>query len=232
MEERLNKFLATSGVCSRRKADEYIQDGRVVVNGKIITEMGYKVKPEDLVEVDGKSIRNTQEKVYIKLNKPVGYVSTAKEQFCRPCVTDLVKSSVRLYPVGRLDMYSEGLILLTNDGDFVNKVIHPTKHVSKTYEVTLTCDITDKDIDVLSSGVDIGGYVTKRAIVTRLQNNIIEIVLFEGKNRQIRKMCEALGYKIQKLKRTKIGVLELGSLKCGKYEVLSKEDVDKIFKWE
>lgn len=230
MEERLNKFLANSGVCSRRKADEYIERGRVSVNGKVVAEMGYKVKTEDVVKVDNKVVQTYFEKVYIKLNKPVGYVSTAKEQFSRPCVKDLVKTSARLYPVGRLDMYSEGLIILTNDGDFVNRVIHPTRHVSKTYEVVLTKAISDADIDSLRKGVDIGGYITKQALVKRLASDKVEIVLFEGKNRQIRKMCEVLGYKIKQLKRIKIGELELGSLKSGKYEVLSLEEVKKVFK--
>lgn len=230
MEERLNKFLANSGVCSRRKADEYIERGRVSVNGKVVAEMGYKVKTEDVVKVDNKVVQTYSEKVYIKLNKPVGYVSTAKEQFSRPCVMDLVKISARLYPVGRLDMYSEGLIILTNDGDFVNRVIHPTRHVSKTYEVVLTKAISDADIDSLRKGVDIGGYITKQALVKRLASDKVEIVLFEGKNRQIRKMCEVLGYKIKQLKRIKIGELELGSLKSGKYEVLSLEEVKKVFK--
>lgn len=230
MEERLNKFLANNGVCSRRKADEYIECGRVSVNGRVITEMGYKVTNEDVVKVDDKVIQTYLEKVYVKLNKPIGYVSTSKEQFGRPCVMDLVKTNTRLYPVGRLDMYSEGMLLLTNDGDFVNRVIHPTSHVRKTYEVTLTKDILDHDIESLRSGVDIGGYITKQALVKRIANDKVEIVLFEGKNRQIRRMCEALGYKIKNLKRTKIGELELGCLKSGKYEVLSLDEVDKVFK--
>lgn len=229
LEERLNKFLANNGICSRRKADEYIAKGRVCVNGKIVTEMGYKVAVDDVVVVDQKVVEAKLKKVYIKLNKPTGYVSTSKEQFGRPCVLDLVKESIRLYPVGRLDMYSEGLILLTNDGELVNRVIHPTSHVSKTYEVTLTKEILDNDIDKLKNGVDIGGYVTKHAIVKRIARDKVEIVLFEGKNRQIRKMCETLGYKIQRLKRTKIGKLELGHLKSGKYEVISIEEINKIF---
>lgn len=230
MEERLNKFLSESGVCSRRKADEYIECGKVSVNGNVVTELGFKVNENDIVQVDGKKIAKVSEKVYIKLNKPTGYVSTVSEQFGRPCVVDLVKSNVRLYPVGRLDMYSEGLIILTNDGDFVNKVIHPTQHVKKTYEVTLTTKISDEDVKKLQNGIDIGGYVTKKALVNRINGNTIEIIINEGKNRQIRKMCEALGYKVAKLKRVKIGELTLGELKPGEYERLSMEKVKDIFK--
>lgn len=230
MEERLNKFLSESGVCSRRKADEYIECGKVSVNGNVVTELGFKVNENDIVQVDGKKIAKVSEKVYIKLNKPTGYVSTVSEQFGRPCVVDIVKSNVRLYPVGRLDMYSEGLIILTNDGDFVNKVIHPTQHVKKTYEVTLTTRISDEDMKKLQNGIDIGGYVTKKALVNRINGNTIEIIINEGKNRQIRKMCEALGYKVAKLKRIKIGELTLGELKSGEYERLSLEKVKDIFK--
>ena len=230
MEERLNKFLSRSGVCSRRKADEYIEAGRVSVNGNIVRELGVKVKDTDVIAVDKNEVAKTEEKIYIKLNKPVGFVSTAKEQFGRPCVTDLVKSTVRLYPVGRLDMFSEGLIILTNDGDFVNKVIHPTQHVKKTYEVTLSTKISENDIESLKNGIDIGGYITKEAFVNKIKDNVIEIIISEGKNRQIRKMCEALGYKVVKLKRTKIGQLSLGSLKSGEYERLDERDIRKIFK--
>lgn len=230
MEERLNKFLANNGVCSRRKADEYIESGRVSINGVVVTELGTKVTEKDKVWVDGKEITDDSQKMYVKLNKPTGVVSTAKEQFGRQCVTDLVDAKVRLYPVGRLDMYSEGLILLTNDGEFANRITHPRSHVSKTYEVTLTQEVLDEDIEKLKSGVDIGGYVTKKAEVTRLDENVLKIVIYEGKNRQIRKMCEVTGYKVKKLKRIKIGELELGNLKIGKYEFLSMDDIEKIFK--
>jgi len=230
LEERLNKFLSRSGVCSRRKADEYIESGRASANGNIVRELGVKVKDTDVIAVDKNEVDKTEEKIYIKLNKPVGFVSTAKEQFGRPCVTDLVKITVRLYPVGRLDMFSEGLIILTNDGDFVNKVIHPTQHVKKTYEVTLSTKISENDIESLKNGIDIGGYITKEAFVNKIKDNVIEIIISEGKNRQIRKMCEALGYKVVKLKRTKIGQLSLGSLKPGEYERLDERDIKKIFK--
>ncbi|MBR6529463.1 MAG: rRNA pseudouridine synthase, partial [Firmicutes bacterium] len=161
MEEiRINKYIASSGVCSRRKAEEYILAGKVLVNGVVNTELGYKVKEEDIVVVDGKQISLEENKVYIMLNKPKGYVTTSKEQFGRPSVLDLVKVEERVYPVGRLDMDSEGLLILTNDGEFSNNVIHPTKHISKKYEVVLKENITEVSIKKLENGVDIGGYVT------------------------------------------------------------------------
>lgn len=229
MEERLNKYLASNGICSRRSADEIIKQGKVKVNGNIVQTLGTKVNDTDIVEVDNMIVKTVKARIYIALNKPVGYVTTANEQFGRPCVTDIVNVGERIYPVGRLDMYSEGLILLTNDGEFVNRVIHPSHHISKTYEVLLNKEIMDKDISTLITGVDIGGYVTKEAKVIRLSNDLIQITIFEGKNRQIRKMCEMLGYKVKRLRRIKIGKLELGSLKCGKYKILSSREIEKIF---
>lgn len=229
MEKRLNKYIAECGICSRRKADEYIQQGRVKVNNQVVTELGYKVKEKDIVKVDGKIASIQQIKKYFMINKPIGYVSTVKEQFNRPCVTDLVNENIRVYPVGRLDMYSEGLLLLTNDGEFVNKIIHPRQHMSKTYFVKLTDSIADKDIDKLKNGIDIGDYVTKKANVKRVGDSEIEITIYEGKNRQIRKMCEVLGYKIAKLKRVAIGNLKLGNLKTGKYTELSEKEINLIF---
>lgn len=229
MEERLNKFIASCGVCSRRKADEYIQKGVVTINGVVVTELGTKVKKEDIVCVDGKEISQMLDKKYILINKPAGYVTTAKEQFNRPCVMDLIKEETRVYPVGRLDMFSEGMLILTNDGDFVNKIIHPKEHVCKTYEVELNKAIDRNTISQLASGVEIGGYITKQAEVIRLDDYNIKITIYEGKNRQIRKMCEALGYKVRKLKRISIGNLELGNLKSGEYRYLNEVEIKKIF---
>jgi len=229
VEERLNKFIASCGVCSRRKADEYIQKGLVTVNGVAVTELGTKITMEDSVCVNGKEITENSEKKYILINKPAGYVTTAKEQFNRPCVMDLIKERTRVYPVGRLDMFSEGMLILTNDGDFVNKIIHPKEHVCKTYEVELNKPIDNNDIINLEFGVDIGGYITKQAEVSKLGDCTIKITIYEGKNRQIRKMCVALGYKVRKLKRTSIGKLELGSMKSGEYRYLTELEINKIF---
>ena len=197
---RINKYIASSGVCSRREAEKYILDGKVKVNGQVVSELSTKICSQDKVELDRKQISLEEEKVYIMLNKPRGYVTTSKEQFGRPSVLDLVNIKQRVYPVGRLDMDSQGLLILTNDGEFTNNIIHPTKHIKKEYEVKLSYDISDEDIIKLEQGVDIGDYITRPAIVKRVSNNQILITISEGKNRQIRKMCEAIGNKVKFLK--------------------------------
>ena len=230
MEEiRINKYIASSGVCSRRKAEEYILAGKVLVNGVVNTELGYKVKEEDIVVVDGKQISLEENKVYIMLNKPKGYVTTSKEQFGRPSVLDIVKVEERVYPVGRLDMDSEGLLILTNDGEFSNNVIHPTKHISKKYEVVLKENITETAIKKLESGVDIGGYVTRPAKVEKVTDKKILITIGEGKNRQVRRMIESVDNKVLNLKRIAIGGLKLDKLKSGEYIKLDEKLINKIF---
>lgn len=230
MEEiRINKYIANSGVCSRRKAEEYIQEGKVLINGSVNTELGYKVKAGDIVIVNGKQISLEKNKVYIMLNKPKGYVTTSKEQFGRPSVLDIVKVEERVYPVGRLDMDSEGLLILTNDGDFSNNIIHPTKHISKKYEVILKENITETAIKKLENGVDIGGYVTRPAKVEKVSDKKILITIGEGKNRQVRRMVEAVDNKVLNLKRIAIGGLKLDKLKSGEYIMLDKKLVSKIF---
>lgn len=226
---RLNKYIASTGICSRRKAEEYIVSGKVSINGKIINELGTQVQSSDVVCIDGKRIYVEERKVYIMLNKPKGYVTTAKEQFDRKSVLDIVKTKERVYPVGRLDMDSEGLLLLTNDGDFSNNIIHPTKHIAKKYEVILKSKITLSAIKSLENGVDIGDYVTRPAIVEKITDNKIHITISEGKNRQVRRMCEAVENKVINLKRIAIGSLTLGTLKSGEYVFLNKEEVEKIF---
>lgn len=230
MEEiRINKYIANSGVCSRRKAEEYILAGKVLVNGVVNTELGYKVKETDVVVVDGKQISLESNKVYIMLNKPKGYVTTSKEQFGRPSVLDIVKVDERVYPVGRLDMDSEGLLILTNDGEFSNNVIHPTKHISKKYEVVLKGSITELAINKLEAGVDIGGYVTRPAKVEKVTDKKILITIGEGKNRQVRRMIEVVDNKVLNLKRIAIGGLKLDKLKTGEYIALNEKQVNKIF---
>ena len=230
MEEiRINKYIASSGVCSRRKAEEYILAGKVLVNGVVNTELGYKVKEEDIVVVDGKQISLEENKVYIMLNKPKGYVTTSQEQFGRPSVLDIVKVEERVYPVGRLDMDSEGLLILTNDGEFSNNVIHPTKHISKKYEVVLKENITETAIKKLESGVDIGGYVTRPAKVEKVTDKKILITIGEGKNRQVRRMIETVDNKVLNLKRIAIGGLKLDKLKSGEYIKLDEKLINKIF---
>ena len=199
MEERLQKYLAQAGVASRRKCEEYIEQGRVKVNGKTITELGTKVNPEtDKVEFDNKLIsKQNEEYTYILLNKPIDYVTTVKDQFNRNTVLDLVKVNKRLVPVGRLDMFTSGALILTDDGDFVYKITHPKHEITKTYTVTLKGIVTKEDVKKLENGVDIGDFTTSKARVKILKTDEetnksrLEITIHEGKNRQIRKIGRA-----------------------------------------
>ena len=236
MEEiRLQKFLANSGVCSRRAAEQLIVDGKVLVNGKVVTELGTKVNPEfDEVICNGKSVKLVDKHVYILLNKPIGYVTTVKEQFGRPTVMDLVKNAgVGLVPVGRLDMYTSGALILTNDGDFVYKVTHPKNEIEKTYNVTLKGKVLEQDIEQLKNGVKIDNdYITKPAKVKILkideEKDIsrIQIIIHEGKNRQVRKMCEAINKKVLALHRSKIGKIDVKDLKLGQWKLLSLKEIE------
>lgn len=228
-EIRINKYIAECGICSRRSAEKYIKSSKVKINGHVVTNLSTKVSSKDIVEVCGKVIKLEENKIYIMLNKPKGYVTTSKEQFNRPCVLDLIKETTRVFPVGRLDMDSEGLLLLTNDGEFMNNIIHPKKHIAKTYNVKLKDDISNEDILKLQTGVDIGGYVTKTADVIKLGNKNIQMTIYEGKNRQIRRMCESVNNKVINLKRIAIGNLKLNNLECGKYILLDLDDIKKIF---
>ena len=236
MEEiRLQKYMANSGIASRRKCEEYIMQGKVKVNGKIITELGVKVIPEkDQIEFEGKKIKNEENNVYILLNKPIGYVTTTNDQFGRDDVLDLVKVKERIVPVGRLDMYTSGALILTNDGDFVYKVTHPKHEINKTYTVTLKGIITKEEVIKLQEGIDIGDYVTKPAKVKILktdnekQISRLEIVIHEGKNRQVRRMCEALGKKVLALHRTKIGEISVKDIPLGKWRKLNKIEIKKL----
>ena len=228
---RLNKYIAEAGICSRRMADSLIDDKKVKVNGVLVTEKGITIdKDKDVVEVNGNTVKPESRKVYILLNKPVGYVTTVKEQFNRPCVTDLIKENIRVYPVGRLDMDTSGLLILTNDGAFTNKITHPKNRIYNTYEVETINDITNEDIIKLKKGVEIDGYVTAPAKVKRISNRKLEISICEGKNRQVRKMLEAVDNKVVKLNRIKIGGLYLRKLKSGEYMYVSKEFIEKVFK--
>lgn len=235
MEERLQKYLANCGIASRRKCEELISDGKVEVNGKIVTELGTKVSEQDIVKYNGKKVTPIEEKVYILLNKPIGYVTTAKDQFGRDTVLDLVKINKRIVPVGRLDMYTSGALILTNDGEFVNKLTHPKNEINKTYNATVSGLISKQDIKVLEDGVIIDeDYKTKPAKAKILkideEKNIsrIQITIHEGKNRQVRKMCEAIGKKVLALHRCKIGNIDVKSLKLGEWRYLSKKEVDLL----
>ena len=240
MEEvRLQKFLANQGVCSRRKAEEYITNGAVKVNGKVVTELGTKINPEiDVVEFDEKKVEKVEQHVYILLNKPIGYVTTVKDQFDRPTVLDLVKTKEKVIPVGRLDMYTSGALLLTNDGEFVNKITHPKNEVEKTYTVTVKGIVNNDDVEKLENGVEIPmddeTFVTGKAKVkilkTEEEKNFsrLQITIHEGKNREVRKMCEAIGRKVLALHRRKIGNLDVKSLKIGQWRYLSDYEIKKL----
>ncbi len=235
---RLQKFLADCGIASRRKCEELIESGRVKVNGKTV-ELGFKVDPEkDKVEFDGKLVSNTKKEfTYILLNKPIGVVTTADDQFDRETVLDLVKVKPRVVPVGRLDMYTSGALILTDDGDFVYKVTHPKHEINKTYTVTLVGIVSPEDIEKLRQGVVIDGDYTTKPAKARImkideQKNIsrVEITIHEGKNRQVRKMCEAIGKKVLALHRAKIGNLGVKDLKLGTWRYMTKREVEEILK--
>lgn len=240
MEERLQKFLANQGICSRRKAEEEILQGKVKVNGQVVTELGTKIDSEkDEICYEDKPVSNQVEKVYILLNKPIGYVTTVKDQFNRPTVMELLKEHGKLIktavvPVGRLDMYTSGALILSNDGDFVYKVTHPKHEITKTYQVTVKGSITETEVEQLKQGVDIGEYVTKPAQVRIMKIDVeknisrLEITIHEGKNRQVRRMCEAVGRKVLALHRSKIGNLNVKDLKLGQWRYLKKQEVDNL----
>lgn len=236
MEEiRLQKYLADCGIASRRKCEEYIVQGKVKVNGKIIKELGTKVNPEtDKVQFEDRNVVEDKKLVYILLNKPIGYVTTVNDQFNRDTVLDLVKVKERIVPVGRLDMYTSGALILTNDGDFVYKVTHPKHEIEKTYTVTIKGIVTNDEVERLRKGVKIDDYITKpakvRILKTDIEKNIsrLEITIHEGKNRQVRKMCEAIGRKVFALHRSKIGNIGVKDLELGKWRYLSENEIQQL----
>ena len=242
MEERLQKFLARSGIASRRKSEELITSGRIKVNGQVVTELGIKINPEiDIVEYNGKQIKEENKKIYILLNKPIGYVTTVKDQFKRDTVMELVKGvKERIVPVGRLDMYTSGALLLSNDGDFINKVTHPKHEIEKTYNATIVGKVTKEDVEKLTKGVeiqdDLETYVAKPAKVKILkideEKNLsrIQITIHEGKNREVRRMCEAIGKKVIALHRTQIGNIDVKDLQLGKWRYLTEKEIQNLIK--
>ncbi len=234
MEERLQKIIAHAGICSRRKAEIYIADGRVAVNGKTITRPGVKVDPEQaIITVDGKTIHR-EKAVYILLNKPVGYVTTLNDPQGRPIVTDLLpRMNNRVFPVGRLDLDSEGALLFTNDGTLANKVLHPRNEVNKTYEALVRGIPKPENLRRLEQGIELDGLKTWPAKLRVLRKTrgtaLIEIVIHEGKKRQVRKMFQAIGHPVLRLKRTAYGKLKLGTLEPGKHRYLTQKDLKKLF---
>ena len=231
-EERLQKYLASAGIASRRKCEELILQGKIEVNGIVVTELGTKVNSKEIIKYNGKMVKPEEEKIYILLNKPIGYVTTAHEQFGRDKVLDLIKINKRIVPVGRLDMYTSGALILTNDGELVNKLTHPKNEIDKTYNATLKGIITEQEIEKLRTGVIIDNdYLTKPAKVKILKidedENIsrVQITIHEGKNRQIRKMCEAIDKKVIALHRSKIGKLDVKDLKPGEWKYLKLNEI-------
>lgn len=227
--ERLQKYMARCGAASRRKSEELITAGRVTVNGQIVTELGIKVSENDVVTLDGKPLMPEARKVYIALNKPVGYVSTVKDEHGRKTLLDLVDVPERIYPIGRLDYDTSGLILLTNDGDIYNKVIHPREEKNKVYIALIQGILSDKEIEAFESGLEIEGYITAPAeIKTRRilgRNAEVAITIHEGRNRQVRKMCKKIGHPVITLKRVSVGSIEIGSLEEGKWRYLTEKEV-------
>lgn len=229
---RIQKIIADSGYCSRRKAEQLIADGEVKVNGHPVS-LGDKADPRsDLITVCGEKISAEPTALrYIKLYKPRGYVTTMSDELGRKSVTELIKDiPERVYPVGRLDRDSEGLLLLTNDGQLANDIMHPRKHIAKTYRVTVAEKVSEDTINTLMAGVDIGeGVVTAPCVVTvktdEPERTVLEFTIYEGKNRQIRRMCEAVGLTVKRLRRTSVGGVKLGMLRPGTYADLTEQEL-------
>ena len=231
---RLQKVIAQAGIASRRKAEGMIAGGLVKVNGTVMTSQGYVVADDDVISVSGKVITSSEKKVYYILNKPRGFVTTVKDQFARPCVIDLVADEVkeRVYPAGRLDYNTEGLLILTNDGDFVNTITHPKNEIEKKYIAVVSGRISEETVEKLKKGVVIDGKKTHPAKVFLSElfkdKSIVEITISEGRNRQVRKMFEAVEHNVIELKRVSIGNLELGNLKTGKIRRLNPNEVQAL----
>ncbi len=232
---RLQKYLAHRGIASRRASEELIRQGRVSVNGETVTCMGVTVGEADTVSLDGKIISGGEEKekLYIALHKPVGYVSTARDQFGRPTVIELVSGvNSRIYPVGRLDYDTSGLLLLSNDGEFTYRLTHPKHEIEKVYQALVSGIPTDAEREKFEKGLSIEDYVTSPAKLDILssqgENAVVLITIHEGKNRQVRKMCEAIGHKVLSLKRISIGPIALGELPEGKWRRLTVAEVESL----
>jgi 23S rRNA pseudouridine2605 synthase len=226
--ERLQKALAAAGVASRRAAEELIVAGRVTVNGKVVAELGTRVLATDALAVDGKSINRTPRYSYIVLNKPTGVLSTAKDSHGRRTVLDLVSRPDRVYPVGRLDLDSEGLLLLTNDGDLTFHILHPKHELEREYEAWITPPPTDEQLDKLRRGVDLNGWVTSPARIRRRAGGTLGIIIHEGHKRQVRLMCQAVGLRVVRLVRIRLGPLLLGTLKSGESRELRPAELAEL----
>lgn len=229
---RLNKFIASNGFSSRRKVDELITQGRVTVNGNTIVELGFKIDPEkDKVKVDGENVRTSTKKIYIILNKPPGVVTTVSDDRKRTTVIDLIKQNEKIFPVGRLDYNTTGLLLLTNDGELANKLMHPKSEIYKTYFVKLSKPLEEKHRIKLTGGIKLEDKKTAPCKIRFLKNNNYEdlyISIYEGRNRQVRNMFEHYGYFVRELERIEYAGLKLGSMKEGEWRKLTPEEVTKL----
>lgn len=233
--ERLQKVIANLGYCSRRKAEKLISDGKVTVNGKIVTELGTKVKTSDTIEVEGNILDNNKNYEYYILNKPRGVVTTTHDEHDRKTVVDLIETNTRIYPVGRLDYDTTGVLLLTNDGVLANKLMHPSSKIDKTYIAKIEGMISPISIKKLRSGVIIDDYKTRPARVKvksvnkKTNKSIVEITISEGKNHQVKKMFEAVGHHVEKLKREKYAIFDIKDLKVGDYRKLTFKEVSILY---
>ena len=229
---RINKYIASAGVCSRRNADELIADGKVKVNGKVLENPGYQVEDGDEVEVNGQVVKPASKLVYYLLNKPTGYVTSTADKEGRPLVTELVPDEYRVFPVGRLDYNTSGLLIMTNDGDLSNKLMHPSHEFDKKYLARVTGTVTRAEAAKLASGVDIGGFITSPAEVNLLRHDknstLVEITIHEGKNRQVRRMFDSLGHAVTELTRVGLGNLTIGKLAVGQCRKLSPTEIEYL----
>lgn len=235
--ERLQKVIAQSGLTSRRKAEELIKEGKVKVNGEIVTELGTKVSRKDRIEVNNKPIEKQQKEYYL-LNKPRGVVTTTKDEHHRKTVVDLIPTNTRIYPVGRLDYDTTGALLLTNDGEFANILMHPNDKVEKVYMAKLNGIIKGEQINQLKDGVEIDGQTVQAARVKLKKVNdknntcMVQITIHEGKNHQVKKMFESVGFQVEKLKREKVAFFDLKDLQSGEYRKLTPKEVAKVYALE
>ena len=235
--ERLQKVIAASGLTSRRKAEELIEQGKVKVNGKIVTELGTKVSDKDRVEVNNE-ILTREVKEYYLLNKPRGVVTTTSDDLNRKTVVDLIPTNARIYPVGRLDYDTTGVLILTNDGDFANILMHPSNSIDKVYMAKLKGIIKGEQINMLKDGVELDGQLVKASRVKlkkvdqKTNSSMVQITIQEGKNHQVKRMFEAVGYEVTKLKREKEGIFDLKNLQSGEFRKLTPKEVAKIYSLE
>lgn len=226
---RINKFLSRAGIASRRNAEQLVLDKRIKVNSKIMTDLAYKVDiKNDIVEFDNNIVSIVEEKYYLMLNKPVGYTSTNKSQFGEKIIYNLIDIDTKLFSIGRLDKDSRGLILITNDGDLYNNLIHPRSEIFKEYKVKINMPLKSNDKLKLENGVDIGGYITNKSIIKYIEKDEILVKINEGKNRQIRRMFASLDYDVLDLNRLAIGNLRLGDLPIGEYRKLTVKEIEYL----